>query len=374
MKKHLSDGTFGRVIQVQNMENKKVYAMKIILPIKKYMESAKIEANLVEKVLEKDIYNKSHVINIYEHFHFCKEDKQYYAIVFELLGLSLYDYLKLNSFKGFTMNQVKHIAKQIFEGIEFLHSIHIVHTDLKPENILLINNDYEKIKNYENIPINISLNDEDDSGNNSIMSTKNISTPSKSKSKSTNEKGGKTLYKKLINTNVKIIDFGSAVEEEDIGCGIINTRQYRSPEVILECCRWNDRSDIWSIACILIELYTGELLFRTHDNQEHLCLIEKVCGHYPGWMIHNAKEKSLRHVYTNCHKHRDDKVIDLKKCEKYNEIKKALTHQRTLSESICPRHHAFTEFIQYLLKIDPKKRPSAKEALKHDFFRTNFAD
>jgi len=361
-------------MQVENITNKKIYAMKIILPIKKYIESAKLEAKLVEKVLEKDIYKKSHVIKIIEHFHFWKGDIQYYAIIFELLSLSLYDFLKMNSFKGFTMNQVKHIAKQIFEGIEFLHSIDIVHTDLKPENILLINSDYDKIKNYENIPINISLNEDSDNEDNSFISTKNISSPSKSKSKSLNKKENKTLYKKLINTNIKIIDFGSAVEKGDIGSGIINTRQYRSPEVILECCNWDNRSDIWSIACILIELYTGELLFRTHNNQEHLSLIEKVCGHYPSWMIRNTKIKSLRDIFVKCHRHSDDKVVDLKKCEKYNEVKKALSHQRTISESICPRHHAFCEFIQFLMKIDPRERPSAKEALKHPFFRTNFTD
>ena len=270
------------------------------------------------------------------------------------------------------MNQIKHIARQVFEGIEFLHSIDIVHTDLKPENILLVNSSYDKIKNYENIPINISFGEESDSGNNSFISTKNISSPSKSKS--LNKKREKTLYKKLINTNIKIIDFGSAVEQNDIGSGIINTRQYRSPEVILECCRWDSRSDIWSIACILIELYTGELLFRTHDNQEHLSLIEKVCGHYPNWMIRNTKNKNLRDIFVNCRRHKDDKVVDIRKCEKYNEVKKALSHQRTLSESVCPRHHAFWEFIQYLLKIDPKERPSAKEALRHQFFRTNFTD
>jgi hypothetical protein len=46
----------------------------------------------------------------------------------------------------------------------------------------------------------------------------------------------------------------------------------------LGCCEWNEKSDIWSIACILAELYTGELFFPTHDNEEHLALIEKACG------------------------------------------------------------------------------------------------
>ena len=361
-------------MQVENITNKKIYAMKIILPIKKYIESAKLEAKLVEKVLEKDIYKKSHVIKIIEHFHFWKGDTQYYAIIFELLSLSLYDFLKMNSFKGFTMNQVKHIAKQIFEGIEFLHSIDIVHTDLKPENILLINSDYDKIKNYENIPINISLNEDSDNEDNSFISTKNISSPSKSKSKSLNKKGNKTLYKKLINTNIKIIDFGSAVEKGDIGSGIINTRQYRSPEVILECCNWDNRSDIWSIACILIELYTGELLFRTHNNQEHLCLIDKVCGHYPNWMIKNTRNDNIKALFVDCKRHKTDKVLDLKRCSKYDDVKKALANQRTIEESICPKHGEFGKFLQYLLKIDPKRRPSASDALKHHFFRTKFVD
>ena len=40
-------------MQVENITNKKIYAMKIILPIKKYIESAKLEAKLVEKTRRK---------------------------------------------------------------------------------------------------------------------------------------------------------------------------------------------------------------------------------------------------------------------------------------------------------------------------------
>jgi len=45
------------------------------------------------------------------------------------------------------------------------------------------------------------------------------------------------------------------------------------------------KSDIWSMACILAELYTGEMFFATHENIEHLALMEKACGSFPYHMI-----------------------------------------------------------------------------------------
>jgi len=49
-------------------------------------------------------------------------------------------------------------------------------------------------------------------------------------------------------------------------------------------------SDIWSIGCILIELYTGSLLFGTHENREHLAMMEKVLGRFPSHMLQRAQQ------------------------------------------------------------------------------------
>ena len=91
------------------------------------------------------------------------------------------------------------------------------------------------------------------------------------------------FFKKNYSTpkipKIKIIDFGGAVyDNDDSHTSLINTRQYRAPEVILSCCEWNELTDIWSIACIAIELYSGYLYFETHDSFEHLALIKKAFG------------------------------------------------------------------------------------------------
>lgn len=67
------------------------------------------------------------------------------------------------------------------------------------------------------------------------------------------EFNGKYVEKELPSRNtVRIIDFGGATEETEHHSKIVNTRQYRAPEVILGCCRWSHSSDVWSIGCIVV--------------------------------------------------------------------------------------------------------------------------
>jgi dual-specificity kinase len=51
-------------------------------------------------------------------------------------------------------------------------------------------------------------------------------------------------------------------------------------KVILES-GWNEKSDMWSIGCILHELAMGDPLFQTHEDGEHLALMERILGPYP---------------------------------------------------------------------------------------------
>eukprot|EP00913_Durusdinium_trenchii_P002788 g2579.t1 len=101
--------------------------------------------------------------------------------------------------------------------------------------------------------------------------------------KNKNSKNGHTYFRP-VSSDIKLIDFGNATYEDEHHSSIINTRQYRGPEVILSM-GWNELSDVWSMGCILMELYTGELLFGTHENLEHLALMEpwdwsEFCKHF----------------------------------------------------------------------------------------------
>lgn len=100
-------------------------------------------------------------------------------------------------------------------------------------------------------------------------------------------------YNIPIEQDIKIIDFGCATLPNENHLGVINTRQYRAPEVIIGGKKWDCKSDIWCVACIFIELYTGVLLFSANENAEHLAMIEKVSGIIPNDMLLSATNKDI---------------------------------------------------------------------------------
>ena len=117
-----------------------------------------------------------------------------------------------------------------------------------------------------------------------------VLSPSSAYSSSTQRGGGSSKRRIHVkNPVIKIIDFGGATFEGDHHTSIINTRQYRGPEVILGL-GWDSASDMWSAGCILSELLKGRLLFETHDNHEHLALmqISVRCQ----WMVRGSRQKS----------------------------------------------------------------------------------
>jgi serine/threonine protein kinase len=66
------------------------------------------------------------------------------CMVFERLGLSLYDFLRKNSYRPFHADIIRAFGRQLLEAVAYLHDLGLIHTDLKPENILLQSPQYDK--------------------------------------------------------------------------------------------------------------------------------------------------------------------------------------------------------------------------------------
>ena len=127
-----------------------------------------------------------------------------------------------------------------------MHDLNLIHTDLKPENILLCSSDYQTFTYNRKIP-----------------------------SSSTTVVRQANQRKVLLDTEIRLIDFGSATFQDEYHSSVVSTRHYRAPEIILGL-GWSFPCDIWSIGCILVEFFTGDALFQTHDNLEHLAMMEAV--------------------------------------------------------------------------------------------------
>ena len=70
--------------------------------------------------------------------------------------------------------------------------------------------------------------------------------------------------RRMRDSRVKLIDFGSATFDWEHHSSVVSTRHYRAPEVILEL-GWSHPCDVWSIGCIIFELYNVSKFSSTHN-------------------------------------------------------------------------------------------------------------
>ena len=158
---------------------------------------------------------------------------------------------------------------------------------------------------------------------------------------------------------VKICDIGNACWFNHHFSTIIQTRQYRSPEVILGI-NYNETSDIWSLACMLFELATGDFLFEPRKgetfskNDDHLAQIIEAVGKMP-------KNFALSGFDSYKYFDKNGKLKRIKKLI-YYPIKDILVIKYNFKEKEAK---AFSDFLMPMLEYYPDKRASARELLKH---------
>ncbi|PVH14986.1 uncharacterized protein CXQ87_005265 [Candidozyma duobushaemuli] len=406
IQKLVGQGTFGKVVACYDKVNRDTVAIKIIRNIPKYRDAAKIELRILTTLKKFDNDNKNHCIHLRE----CFDYRGHICIVTDLLKISLYDFLENNKFKPYPGSHIQAISKQLIRSVTFFHDLNLIHTDLKPENILLHDDTYSR-KQLKSSTI--------------ISSYFNLNSSSEKRRLDKPPKFSRILNNPLI----QIIDFGSAIFDDEYHSSIVSTRHYRAPEIVLGV-GWSFPCDVWSMGCILVELVIGEPVFRTHDNLEHLAMIEKICGtKISKEMVRYSKQKENEcglKYFTNDYRRSygehfsddeddDDVIIDdestednslslifptpstpekfIKNVKQLSRIDLFISERiglninfdQSLSENYQSNWHLinfgnftfwwfFIDLLRKIFVIDPNERITALEALEHPWFNLGIED
>jgi dual specificity tyrosine-phosphorylation-regulated kinase 2/3/4 len=133
----------------------------------------------------------------------------------------------------------------------------------------------------------------------------------------------------------------------------VQSRFYRSPEVILGI-DYTTAIDMWSMGCLLAELYTGYPLFPGENETEQLALIMEVCG-LPPANLQGSRYKTFFDSSGTPRKLTNSKG------------KKRRPGSKTLSSVLHCTDMAFLDFLEQCFHWDPTLRLTPMEALSHPF-------
>lgn len=318
----MGEGTFGRVLECWDRRDCDMVAIKVVRSIRKYRDAAMVEIDILQH-LAKNKGGALHCVQIRDWFDY----RNHICIVFEKLGPSLFEFLRSNLYRPFPLDLVREFGRQLLESVAYMHDLRLIHTDLKPENILLVSSEVIKLPGHKR-----------------------------------NSHESKVWFLPKSST-IKLIDFGSSVFEKQGHSSIVSTRHYRAPEVILGL-GWSYPCDLWSVGCILMELCSGRALFQTHENLEHLAMMERVLGPLPRHMIQRASrgaEKYFRRGGLNW----PDGAVSR---ESIRSVKQLDRLKDLASKYIGDSRSPLTDLLYGLLEFDPSERLTARQALQHPFF------
>jgi dual specificity tyrosine-phosphorylation-regulated kinase 2/3/4 len=135
----------------------------------------------------------------------------------------------------------------------------------------------------------------------------------------------------------------------------IQSRFYRSPEVILGM-TYGMAIDMWSVGCILAELYTGYPLFPGENEQEQLACIMEVFGPPEKYLVEKSARKKLFFDSNG----KPKPVVSSKG-------KRRRPSTKTLAQSLNCGDEAFVDFIAKCMRWSPDARMTPEEALLHPF-------
>jgi len=215
--KVIGKGSFGIVYQAIVNESKKTVAIKKVLQDRRYKNR---ELKIMQRV------NHPNVVTMLDAFfsHGRRSRDLYLNIVMEWMPENVYQTIRrhVKASECIPFPKIKCYSYQMCRAVAYVHSLGICHRDIKPQNILL---------NPET-------------------------------------------------HTVKLCDFGSAkiLQKGVSSVAYICSRYYRAPELVFQCAYYNCAIDIWSLGCVISEMFLGTPLFQGGSGVDQLIEIIKVLG------------------------------------------------------------------------------------------------
>ena len=299
-------------------------AIKIVRAVDRYRFAAEREARLLQH-----LNAKKQALSASSPLHHGAEGcvpflgsfplEQHICLVMPVLGLSLYDFLRLNRFQPLFPAHIRHIAHQLLLTAHWLHDeCGIVHTQIQPETVLLVNSEYQTVQLQE-LTVNVPL-----------------------------------------STNVRLTDFGTAVQAGSVERpALVCSRSYRAVEVVLGI-GWGSGVDVWAIGCLLMELYTGSRLFHigSGSDEDHLKQMEAALGPIPLSLLTQPR------VYTA------GGDADSTPPSPHWSLRGggAATVAGRLRDRVVASDLSFCGLVERMLTFDPAHRITARQALQHAYF------
>ncbi|CCH44685.1 Dual specificity protein kinase YAK1 [Wickerhamomyces ciferrii] len=324
----LGHGTFAQVVKCQNLKTKEMVAVKVVNSKPAFLNQSLSEISILELINRKiDPLDQHHFLRLKDKF----LHKNHLCLVFELLSSNLFELIKQNQYKGLNTKLVRNFAKQLLDSLCVLKDSKIIHCDLKPENILLVSPD---------------------------------------------------------KPDIKVVDFGSACQERQTLYTYIQSRFYRSPEVILGL-PYTTSIDTWSLGCIVAELFLGLPIFPGSSEYDQLVKITSILGLPPTWMIEMGKnsknflEKTedgsgykMKSLEKYC-KERNLNETAGKKYLKSNDLSELIMgytmQKRTMTSTMIEKETndraSLVHLLKGLLNLNPLERWTPQQAILHPFIQ-----
>jgi serine/threonine protein kinase len=292
-------GNFSKVYACRDTkaegERDDVVALKLLK--KEYCHDAKFENEILRALKAHTSDGSEKVLTLNEHFYW----NRFPCFVFPIMGGNLRT-RRLGVGRGYvSMEELRRLSVDMLSGLSFLHfRVGMVHTDLKPDNILL----------------------------DSVL-----------------------VSKEGLGDGWTIADFGSAsfYKPEKLDTDLISTRPYRAPEVVMGG-QWYYPTDMWSLGCILFEVYTGCKLFDAVDDGGHLAQMEMRLGPLPPSLSQRAR---------NSRKYFDARGSLLRRAPDSTRLPR-ISEELSSEPALC-------DLIMAMLRYEPERRIRADDALHHPF-------